>query len=72
VERKSSLAQISVGDTVLARYEEVKKIDSYGSERIERVAKVISFVRAAEKKPESTSMISSEKPQEISEEELPE
>jgi hypothetical protein len=72
VERKGSLAQIGVGDIVFARYEEVKKIDHQGIERLERVAKVISFIRAAEKKSESTGIISSEKPSEIPEEELPE
>lgn len=58
IEHKKSLAEIGAGDMVNVEFEEVAEETDQGP-RSKRVAKVISFLRAAPKpKPESSALVS--------------
>jgi lipopolysaccharide export LptBFGC system permease protein LptF len=65
--RKKSLDQIGVGDKVSIQYEELTEEYKEGPKQ-KRRAKIISFVKPAEKKPEAveseTSVLNSGKPEE--------
>ncbi|OGX27129.1 MAG: hypothetical protein A3J51_03110 [Omnitrophica WOR_2 bacterium RIFCSPHIGHO2_02_FULL_45_21] len=60
LEHRKSIDQIAKGDIVDVHYEEETKQDDYKQEKVKLKAKVVSFVRAAEKKPESTVLTSGE------------
>lgn len=53
IENKKNLSELKVGDTVKITYEDVtsEKIDNK-EQKVERKAKIVSFVRSAVKKPE--------------------
>lgn len=58
IEHKKNLSEIAVGDTVNVEFEEVAEEAREGA-RLKRVAKVISFTRAAPPpKPESSVLVS--------------
>lgn len=60
VERKNSLKDIAVGDTVFVSYEETIETKKGEKPRIlGRVVKLVRFLRAAEKQPEIDALVSS-------------
>ena len=67
VEHKKDISQIGMGDTVEVKYEESVIKDKEGNKSSKRVAKVVTFIRAKEKKAESTAL-DSEAPPEAKEE----
>lgn len=52
LERKKSLSELNIGDTVKIQCEDMTLEDTSGEKKMERKAKVISFVSPAVKKPE--------------------
>jgi hypothetical protein len=60
VEHKKNLSELAQGDTVRVSYEEVIEENEQGEKKEGRRAKVISFIRAAEKKSESQALVSEE------------
>ena len=51
IEHKKSIKEIGVGDTVDVAYDEITKTAQDGKKTSKRVARAISFIRAAEKRP---------------------
>jgi hypothetical protein len=60
VEHKKNLSEFAQGDTVRVSYEEVIEENEQGEKKEGRRAKIISFIRAAEKKSESQALVSEE------------
>jgi hypothetical protein len=60
VEHKKNLSELAQGDTVRVSYEEVIEENEQGEKKEGRRAKVISFIRAAEKKTDSQALVSEE------------
>lgn len=60
LEHKKNLSEISKGDTVSVQYEEETSRYDSNREEVKRKAKVVSFMRAAVKKPESSVLQSEE------------
>lgn len=56
LEHKRSLSEIGAGDTVEVQFEEVTEQTNEGP-RTKRIAKVIRFIRAAVKQPESSVLV---------------
>jgi len=52
LEHKKNMSELQVGDTVTIQYEDTAFEDANMAKKMERKAQVISFVRAAVKKPE--------------------
>lgn len=52
LERKKSLSELNIGDTIRIQCEDMTLEDASGEKKMERKAKVISFVSPAVKKPE--------------------
>lgn len=60
IEHRKSLKEINMGDTVEVAYLEITKTREDGRKISRRVAKVITFVRASEKQPETNVLQSRE------------
>lgn len=60
LEHKRNLSEINKGDTVSVHYEEETRQYDSNREEVKRKAKVVSFIRAAVKKPESSVLQSQE------------
>lgn len=56
VEHKKDISQIAIGDTVDVKYEESVVKDKEGNKSSKRAAKVVTFLKAGEKKAESTAL----------------
>lgn len=52
LERRKSLSELNIGDTVRIQCEDITLEDASGEQKMERKAKLVSFVSPAVKKPE--------------------